>query len=88
MFGYKIQSFNKQNLMEPAEIGNYIGYAASLFVVLSFAVKNNLKKTRIINLIGCICFVIYGFMKGNLWPVIIPNAFVCFLQFYHLLRKS
>lgn len=66
------------------EFATYIGYAASFFIVLSFALKD-LKKIRIVNMIGCICFVIYGIYSGMLWPVIIPNALLCFVQVYHLM---
>ncbi|MGC4129883.1 MAG: uroporphyrinogen decarboxylase [Bergeyella sp.] len=70
------------------EIANYIGYAASVFVVLSFVLKD-LRKVRLINLIGCICFVIYGFFCAEpLWPIIIPNAILCGIQIYHLLKKQ
>lgn len=65
------------------EISTFIGYAASFFIVLSFILKN-LRKIRILNLVGCVCFVIYGFYSGQLWPVIIPNALLCFVQLYHL----
>lgn len=66
---------------------DFVGYAASIFVVLSFMLKN-IKQIRIINLIGCICFVIYGAFSGMLWPVIIPNAILCVIQIYHLLKKD
>lgn len=69
------------------EITQYIGYAASFFIVISFIVKD-LKKIRIINLIGCICFVIYGVFMGLLWPIIIPNAILSFVQIYYLLKKD
>lgn len=70
-------------------IATYIGYAASVFIVWSFALKN-LRKIRIVNLIGCACFVIYGIYSGMLWPVIIPNGLICFVQVYHLIvgKKS
>jgi len=67
------------------EIASYIGYAASFFIVLSFALKN-LRHIRIVNLIGCICFVVYGIFNGMLWPVIIPNALICFVQIYYLIK--
>ncbi|AZA61820.1 MULTISPECIES: uroporphyrinogen decarboxylase [Chryseobacterium] len=70
-----------------SEIVNYIGYAASVFIVLSFILKD-LTKIRIVNLIGCICFVIYGIFNGMLWPVIIPNAIICFVQVYHLVTAK
>ncbi len=67
-----------------SETAAYIGYSASLFIVLSFILKD-IRKIRIVNMIGCICFVIYGIFSGMLWPVIIPNALICFIQIYHLL---
>lgn len=73
------------------EISDFVGYGASLFVVLSFVVKE-VKKIRIINFIGCSLFVAYGIMKGNgdiaamYWPVIIPNFILCFVQIYHLIK--
>jgi len=70
-----------------SEIVNYIGYAASVFIVLSFILKD-LTKIRIVNLIGCICFVVYGIFSGMLWPVIIPNAIICFVQVYHLITAK
>ncbi|WP_126652967.1 uroporphyrinogen decarboxylase [Chryseobacterium aureum] len=66
------------------EITTYIGYSASLFIVLSFILKD-VKKIRVVNMIGCICFVIYGIFNGMLWPVIIPNGLICFIQIYYLL---
>lgn len=66
---------------------NYVGYIASLFVILSFMLKD-IKKIRIVNLIGCIAFVIYGVFSGMLWPVIIPNAILCVIQVYHLIKKD
>ncbi|WP_294286961.1 uroporphyrinogen decarboxylase [uncultured Chryseobacterium sp.] len=69
------------------EIATYIGYSASLFIVLSFILKD-IRKIRIVNMIGCICFVIYGIYSGMLWPVIIPNGLICLIQIYHLLSDK
>lgn len=74
-------------------LADFMGYSASLFVVASFLLKD-LKKIRIVNLIGCLLFVIYGVMKGEgnisamYWPVIIPNMILCFVQLYHLTKKD
>ena len=70
-----------------SEIANYVGYAASFFVVLSFVLKD-IRKIRIVNLIGCILFVIYGVFSNYLWPIIIPNAILCVIQIYHLFKKA
>ena len=69
------------------EITNFIGYGASFFVVLSFVLKD-IKKIRIVNLVGCILFVIYGVFSNYLWPIIIPNVILCVIQAYHLLKKG
>jgi fucose permease len=69
------------------ETAAYIGYSASFFIVLSFILKD-IRKIRIVNMIGCICFVIYGIFSGMLWPVIFPNALICFIQIYHLLADK
>ncbi|MDL1913866.1 MAG: uroporphyrinogen decarboxylase [Bergeyella sp.] len=66
---------------------NSFGYAASVFIILSFLVRD-VNKIRVINLIGCVFFVLYGVFNGYLWPVIIPNAILCFVQLYHILRKD
>lgn len=75
-------------------MAEYIGYLASVFIVGGFLLKN-LRTIRLINLFGCICFVIYGiFLKDfsdfNQWllPVIIPNAILAFVQIYHLTVKK
>ncbi len=70
------------------DLTDWFGYGASFFIVLSFALKN-ITQIRIVNLIGCILFVIYGFSSATfLWPVIIPNGILCLIQVYHLLKKS
>ncbi|MBA5247121.1 uroporphyrinogen decarboxylase [Marnyiella aurantia] len=69
------------------EIASYCGYTASVFIVLSFVLKD-IKKIRFVNMIGCILFVLYGIYSGMLWPIIIPNAILCFVQIYHLIKKE
>ena len=67
-------------------IFEWIGYSASIFVVLSFIV-NQLRLVRLINMIGCLCFVIYG-VYFEAWPVVIPNAIVALIQVYYLLFEA
>lgn len=64
-----------------------VGYSASFFIVLSFLMKD-VQKIRIINFLGCICFVIYGIYAGWLWPIIIPNGILCLIQLYYLLIRK
>ncbi|HPW88423.1 MAG TPA: uroporphyrinogen decarboxylase [Kaistella chaponensis] len=69
------------------EITDFVGYGASFFVVLSFVMKD-IKSLRIVNLIGCILFVLYGIFSDYLWPIIIPNGVLCFIQIYNLVKKK
>lgn len=67
----------------------YIGYLASFMVLLSFTMKN-VTKLRIVNMIGCILFVIYGFLMASLrigLPIIIANAAIFSVNLFYLLKK-
>lgn len=64
-----------------------VGYVASVFVVLSFVMKD-VQKIRLVNFLGCICFVVYGIYAGLLWPIIIPNAILFLIQLYYLVIKK
>lgn len=66
---------------------DFIGYAASLFVVLSFLIKENIIYIRLTNLVGCVLFVIYGFLIDSI-PIILPNAFLVFVQLYYVFKTK
>lgn len=63
-----------------------IGYTATMILVLSFLPKN-LKWIRMINLLGCLIFVVYGILLGWKYPLIISNGLIALIQAYHLLRN-
>jgi uncharacterized protein with PQ loop repeat len=68
----------------------YIGYLASLMVLISFTMKN-IKGLRLINMTGCILFVIYGFLMPTLrigLPIIIANAAIFTVNGYYLIKKN
>ena len=67
-------------------IVNIIGYAASLFIVLSFLIKDNLLYIRLTNLVGCALFVIYGCFIDSI-PVILPNAFLVVVEIVYIWRE-
>ncbi|MEO1033502.1 MAG: uroporphyrinogen decarboxylase, partial [Bacteroidota bacterium] len=51
----------------------YVGYLASLMVLVSFTMKD-VKTLRLVNMTGCILFVVYGFLMPTLrvgLPIII-----------------
>ena len=65
------------------DLTQIVGYLGSLVLVVSFMLKN-ITHIRIVNLIGCILFAVYGVMLGMLWPIIIPNATIALVQIYYL----
>ena len=55
-------------------ITDWIGYLASLVLIISFLMKN-INALRIINSIGAVLFVVYGIMLAISWPIILTNTF-------------
>lgn len=64
-----------------------VGYLASALLMISFSMKN-VTHLRSINSLGCICFIIYGFMLATSWPIIITNSFILFSNIYYLFIKK
>ncbi|WMI65933.1 uroporphyrinogen decarboxylase [Aestuariibaculum sp. YM273] len=65
----------------------WVGYAAMAMLLLSFTMKA-VTKLRIINSIGCLLFVIYGFMLDPIAkPIIITNGAILCVNLYYLLKK-
>ena len=62
----------------------WIGYAASLSLMVSFMFKD-VKKLRLINSLGAIFFIVYGFFLPNISiPIIITNVFILGANIYYL----
>ncbi len=60
----------------------WFGYAASLFVLLSFLMRN-ITTLRYVNTLGCMFFVVYGVLLDS-WPIIITNAAIIMVNIYYL----
>jgi len=68
----------------------WVGYLASLAVLLSFTMKD-MTKLRIVNGIGCILWVWYGLLMDELrigLPIIITNAAILAINLYYLFIKK
>jgi uncharacterized protein with PQ loop repeat len=65
----------------------WVGYFASIMLMVSFIMKN-INTLRIVNSIGCLLFVIYGFMLATAWPIIITNFFILGVNVYYLTKKK
>lgn len=60
----------------------YVGYAASLLVAISLMMRSVLR-LRILNLIGSLCFTIYGTLIAA-YPVALVNAAIVLINIYYL----
>jgi len=59
-----------------------IGYIASAVLLFSFT-RKDVKKLRWFNSLGCLLFVIYGFMRGSI-PVVVTNIAIIAINGYYL----
>ncbi|MDP2088842.1 MAG: uroporphyrinogen decarboxylase [Flavobacteriaceae bacterium] len=64
---------------------DWVGYLASVILMISFLMKS-INTLRIINSVGALLFVVYGFMLVTSWPVIITNTFILGVNVYYLLK--
>lgn len=65
----------------------YIGYAASLTVLIAFLMKN-IQTLRIVNSVGCVLFIVYGALLPSI-PVVATNAAIVLINMYYLfIRKK
>ena len=68
----------------------YISYLASFMVLLSFMMKR-INVLRLVNISGCILFIIYGFLMPTLrigLPIIIANTAILLVNTYYLLEPK
>ncbi len=63
-----------------------VGYAASLFVLVSFLMKD-MRTLRMVNSVGCALFVVYGVMLTYSVPIILTNTAILAINGRALLKK-
>ena len=63
---------------------DWVGYIAMALVALSFVFKE-MKTIRIVNMIGAVVFIVYGYMLDVAIPIIATNSLIIIIQAYHLL---
>ncbi len=75
--------------MELISLTDWVGYAAMATVLISFLMKD-VRRLRLVNSLGCLLFVVYGFMLAPLsYPIIVTNtAIFCINLYYLLIKKS
>jgi hypothetical protein len=67
-------------------ITEYIGYAASALVLVSFLMKN-ITYLRIVNSFGCAFFIVYGILLPSI-PIIVTNAAIVLINLYYLTKST
>lgn len=72
--------------MTPVHWTDYLGYLASVLVAISFVMKS-IRKLRFVNLVGGVCFVLYGIMI-HAWPVVLINLFTIGVNIYYLTHRD
>ncbi len=64
------------------QIAPYIGYLASLFLVISLLINGDIK-FRIYNGLGSVAFIVYGILF-NAWPIILTNIILLIINIIYL----
>ena len=67
-------------------MSDIIGYIGTLLVVVSFLMKD-IFLLRLINVMACVVFVIYG-MLSSLTPVIITNLLIISINLYFIIKEK
>lgn len=63
----------------------WIGYLASILIAISITIKGGFY-FRLLNMVGSICFIIYGLFIGS-WPVTLINIYGVGINFFHMVKK-
>ena len=72
------------NVLSSNVVVEVIGYVASSFVLISFLLKE-IKWIRIVNIIGAVSFVIYGFLTKT-YPTAFMNSALVLVHVYYLIK--
>lgn len=64
----------------------YLGYVGSVLVAASL-LMSSMRLLRSINLLGSLCFVVYGF-SIQATPIIIINCFSVVVNTYHIFKMA
>ncbi len=69
-------------------ITEWVGYLAMTTVLISFLMKS-VVKLRLVNSLGCLVFVLYGFLLEPISkPIIITNTIIFGINIYYLFFKK
>jgi len=72
--------------MDITDVSWWIGVIASIFVLISFLFRN-IRTIRLISIVGCIVFVVYGVMI-NAFAVWLLNGILILVHIFFLIRMK
>ena len=74
--------------MEVISFADWVGYLAMATVLVSFLMKN-IRTLRMVNSVGGLLFVAYGFLLDPIsYPIIITNVAIFCINMYYLFLKK
>lgn len=74
--------------MELITLTDWVGYLAMAMLLISFLMKN-IRTLRLVNSVGAVLFVVYGFMlEPTSYPIIITNSAIFCINMYYLFLKK
>ena len=62
-----------------------IGYLASIVVLISFVMKE-VKRLRMVNIVGCSLFIAYGVLLDFSIPLIVTNLAIVVINLIYLIK--
>lgn len=69
-------------------MAEWVGYIAMATVLISFLMKSIIK-LRLINALGCLFFILYGFwLQPISKPIVITNLTILAINLFHVLKKK
>ena len=71
--------------MEYFSVTEIIGYLASLTILLSF-LMTDVKRLRMINIVGCSFFIGYGVLLDYSIPIIVTNVAIVIINGVYLIK--
>lgn len=74
--------------MEVISFADWVGYLAMATLLVSFLMKN-IRTLRMVNSVGGLLFVAYGFLLDPIsYPIIITNVAIFCINMYYLFLKK
>lgn len=64
-----------------------IGWLATIIILISFTIKNNMYLLRVINTFGAVLWLVYATLKNEL-PLIGVNFSIIMIHFYWFIKNK